>query len=436
MIRKIRHIRSRKITAGAARLQDGYDSKMDSTSVATWQLERFNALWSEWRKYVPYYSALVEEFRLPVKFRSWEEFRDIFPVMNRGHVQAAGERLHDQRFPADYWRKTGGSTAEPLQIPAWNSERELSAFTMWYARSWFGVAPPDSLFLLWGHSHLLGPGIFGKFNGLKRALQDYILGYTRWSAYDLTEAALRRAGDCLLERRSDWLLGYSVALDRFARVNRDRADQIRALNLKLAVGTAESFPFSDSARLVEEVLGCPVAMEYGAVETGVLAHQHQDGSGFRVMWQDHMIEREKDTSEILVTSLFSRACPLLRYRLGDRIEPIKDISVNIRFKRVSGRCNESITLSSGRLIHSEAFAHVVKESSEIRGFQIIQNGGGSLVFRYLALEPINPPLESELRRRLEKIDPELRDLEIVHTTKLEQTISGKTPMVLSMPDNF
>jgi hypothetical protein len=54
----------------------------------------------------------------------------------------------------------------------------------------------------------------------------------------------------------------------------------RGLGLRPVVGTAESFLAPESADLIEGLFGCPVGMEYRAVETGVLAHTHPDG-GFR-----------------------------------------------------------------------------------------------------------------------------------------------------------
>lgn len=430
MLSILRELRARRFTPGVRALARQYAELPGEEAVSAWQLERFNERWREWSEHVPYFATLAEGGRLPVRFGSWAEIREALPPMTRHDLRQAGSRLHDQRRPADYQRMTGGSTAEPLQLAAWNSERTVSAATMWYARSWFGIGPADSLFLLWGHSHLLGSGIQGKINGLKRSVQDRILGYTRWSAYDLSEEALRRAGDRLLARRPDWLLGYSVALDRFARANRDRTDRFRNLNLKLALATAESFPFPDSATIVSEVLGCPVAMEYGAVETGVIAHQHPDEAGFRVMWQDHVIECDEKSGELLLTSLFRRASPLVRYRLGDVIAPLPGVDPCLSFERVTGRCNDSVLLPDGRSIHSEAFSHVVKECPGVRGFQVYQRRDGVIIFNYVLSGAQDGRTTAEIRRRLSGIDPMLRDIELKQVGKLEQTIAGKTRAVL------
>ena len=52
-------------------------------------------------------------------------------------------------------------------------------------RSWWNIKPLDKMVSFWGHSHLFGDGILGKFNELKRKLKDYIVNIERLNAYDI-----------------------------------------------------------------------------------------------------------------------------------------------------------------------------------------------------------------------------------------------------------
>ena len=63
-----------------------------------------------------------------------------------------------------------------------------------------------------GHRHLFGSGLAGHLLRAKRHLYDQLVGYRRFSAYDLQPAALSRAADRLLAFRPDEVIGYSVAL--------------------------------------------------------------------------------------------------------------------------------------------------------------------------------------------------------------------------------
>ena len=434
MLTPLRQIRSRRYAPEVARLASFYARPASPAAIRAWQLEAFNAQWRRLRERVPYFRRLSAEAALPAEFTSWQEFKESVPAMDRGVVQGEGRALACDAPAPDYWCTTGGSTAEPLRVPAWNSERERAAAGIWYARSWFGVSPADRVFLIWGHSHLLGAGWRGRLNGAKRGLKDRVLGYHRHSAYDLSEPSLRRAARALLSFRPQYLIGYAAALDSFARANAGMRAAFRALNLKAAVATAESFPRADSKELISETLGCPVVMEYGAVETGPIAHQKADGT-YSVFWKDYFVEGRPSAlgpgyHEILLTSLYPRCLPLVRYRIGDLISADPDAADFAQeFREVVGRCNDFVELGGGAVVHSEAFTHAVKELPRITGYQVSQSTSGAVVLDYVSAEPLAEGEMAALRERLRRVNAELEAIGIRRVAALEQTVAGKTRRV-------
>lgn len=418
-----------------AREQDAfYERNWTPRQIRQWQLDAFNRQWEQLRLEVPYFRRMHNARRLPDAFATWDEFRVLMPTMDRKHIQTRLESLTRRCKSRSQWRSTGGSTAEPIRVPVWECESEIAAGDLWYARSWFDVSPDNRLFLIWGHSHLLGSGIMGWLNGTKRRVQDALLGYHRFSAYDLSEQRLEEAAEALLAFRPAYVLGYAVALDRFARVNQSRQAAFHRLSLKVAIATAESFPRPDSAEIVEEVLGCPVAMEYGAVETGPIAHQRPAGF-FEAFWRHHFVEgmaseHMPGASEVLITSLYPRCLPLVRYRIGDLIsgDP-NDDTFDQRFENVIGRCNDYVVLEGGTVIHSEAFSHSVKDCSQILNYQVVQGADRSIVLRYVAERPLDTVGLTEIRRRLGRIHPRLADIAVEHSHALETTVAGKVRRV-------
>ena len=356
------------------------------------------------------------------------------PYLERHIIQ---ERLHDfisDNKKADYFASTGGSTAEPIKVPCWSSESIVAKQNLLFARSWFGIYPFDKLFLIWGHSHLLGKGARGFINSYLRIIKDYLLGYKRFSAYDLSEAKLGEAADELINFKPEYIVSYSVALDRFARVNKDRKKEFHKLDLKAAIATAESFPRSNSEESISDILGCPVVMEYGAVETGLIAHHDLDHK-FRVFWKDYYIEGIKspelsDCYEIVVTSLYPRCLPLIRYKLGDLIISKSYDDMNLKFDKVIGRCNDFIELTDNSLIHSEAFTHVVKEFQKILGYQVIQLNKNKINLNYVSKDQLSNDEILGMREKLKKINPYLENIDINQVEKLEQTVAGKTKSII------
>jgi phenylacetate-CoA ligase len=267
-------------------------------------------------------------------------------------------------------------------------------------------------------------------------VKDYVLGYYRFSAYDLSEAAMRCAGDELLKFRPDYVIGYAVALDALERANANRAERFNDLGIKLIIGAAERFPRDDSRSRMAKTFGCPVAMEYGSVETSLIAHEHPSG-GYNVFWANYFIEAQPLSSnsslaKILVTSLFPRCFPLVRYDVGDEIvldAPAKlPLNSLRRFANVRGRCNDRVTLTDGTVVHSEAFTHAIRECADVTGYQIVvTDGRPTIYFTSLAPGKVNV---ADIRRRLSIVHHELAQLDVVHVPRLKQTMAGKTPMIV------
>lgn len=431
-------VRSRKYARSVEQRARAYAPTTDDEGRLRAQLEAWNREWQRLTTSVPYFKELSRERKLPPRFDSWQEFLDRMPPATRAVVRRRRAEMTSDERPPDFTRTTGGSTAEPVQLPAWSSEDLFTMYDRWLARSWYGVSPGSRLFLLWGHGHLMGGGIKGRLNALRRQLSDRLLGYYRFSAYDLRPEALREAARALIRFRPEYVVGYSVALDLFARANAELRDQLRAVGLKVVIGTAESFPSPDSAQLLEDLFGCAVAMEYGSVETQLIAHTRPSGC-YQVFWKSYFVEAERDTSasssapQVRVTSLYPRCFPLVRYELGDEIELCDDetnLAIGIgSFKRVRGRCNDHVLLRDGTVVHSEAFTHAVRSCGEISGYQVAQSGA-SLSINYTATENLTAEQLAEIRSRLARAHPQLAHVEIKRVERLRQTIAGKTRMVI------
>ncbi len=437
MMTLLPQLRARLYAQSLSQRAQAYVAPLGEKERMSAQLDLWNIEWQRLLASVPYYQRLRGELNLPDRFNCWEAFIDRVPVMTRASVQKNAEEMTSTEKAPDFWRMTGGSTAQPIQIPAWNEEEVYTKYDMWLGRSWYGVSPDSRLFLLWGHSHLLGTGITGWIKGRRRKLFDWLMGYCRFSAYDVRPEALRRAAGELVNFKPHYVIGYSVALDLFARANADLRDKLRSVGVKVVVGTVESFPASESAAMLEDLFGCPVAMEYGAVETGVMAHTHPEG-GYRLFWKSYFVEAERDDAApegltVLVTSLYPRCFPLVRYDLGDQIQtsdPKSGRAMGIAaFERVLGRCNAYAVLQGGVMVHSEAFSHAVRACPGITSYQVVQRGP-NVQLHYTSGQCLSEQALAPVRVRLEKLHPALAAVEMRKVDGLRQTIAGKTPMVI------
>lgn len=413
-----------------------YDRDWSPAEIRAWQLDQFNEQWQIIQQNVPYFARLARERSLPERFDSWMQFREELPVVNRDTVQEHGDALANTTSSPDFRRVTGGSTGEPVQIPAWSSEQKYEQRDYWYARDWYGITPADRLFLLWGHSHIFREGIQGRWDELKRGIKDWLLGYHRFSAYDLSESALREAADELLSVRPEYVIGYSEALDRLARMNKDRADKLRQLDLKAIIATAESFPRNDSADIIEDVFEVPVVMEYGTAETGPIAHQRPDGS-FQIFWRHYKVEGRQsesleNTYEIFITTLYPRCFPLVRYRVGDLIykDPNRK-SFNQKVSSIVGRSNDYIETQGGRRIHSIVFKHALEDLEEVKSYQVVSEHG-EIEVRCIFSSKVNKidKIKKKIKNRINNLKKGLGGILVTKKSELEKTKAGKVKKVI------
>lgn len=407
----------------------------DNDDVPGAQLRALNAAWSESLASSPWARGQRDRLALPDRFGSWEEFESRVPVQRKSDLRRdlAGVTVAPTNV---LWRSTGGTTAQPMRLPVFPSEVEVAALDIWLGRSRLGISASDRLFLIWGHSHIFGVGLKGAVARLRRRISDWALGYTRWNAYRLAPDDLDRAADALLRSGARYVIGYASALDRFARANQGRSAALHRLGLAAVIATAEGFPRADSREAVEACFGCPVVMEYGAVETGTIAYERPTG-GYDVFWAHHRLDMLDAGSagagrELAVTSLYPRALPLLRYAIGDLIQSPAGVDRGLtEFLAVAGRCNESVILPDGAVIHSEAFTHAIRDVPGVRAYQIVRRQAGGLPsIRYESEAPLTPILVQTLRQRMGRVHPLLSAVDTEWVIAIPPSIAGKHRMVI------
>lgn len=436
-------LRARSIRPLIDEAARSYTRPLDHDQRHAAMLDRLNAVWAKAIRHTPRYREMHEAGTVPERFGSLQEFADTVPPLTKQHMRGKMDKLCDERRATERYYTTGGSTGQPTSIPGWHAEQPFDLANRWLGRSFYGITPSDSLFLIWGHHHLLGSGWKGKAKGRIRSIKDALLGFTRFSAYDISEKRCEEAGRLILRRKPRYIIGYSSTLDLLARTQAHRASEFARLGLKATIATSEIYPSTDSQARITETFGCPAAMEYGTVETGVIAYTHPDG-GFHVFWRDHLFELGEPGPGggrvLRITSLYERKTPLIRYETGDEIMPFEGEPLlgPARIESVLGRVNSIITLSDGKAVHTSAISRTICNREDVRQYQIIDRPDGLALKIVAATDEAKPQILNHVRRNLTKLSPTLSDAPIEFVTKIQQTKAGKTPLVVqeSAPDEI
>ncbi|HWI19742.1 MAG TPA: hypothetical protein VNT81_18445 [Vicinamibacterales bacterium] len=404
-------------------------SERPDTTVAK-QLTALQSTWVEAVRDVPYYRSLVRDGRAPQSIRSWSDLHGI-PVLTRRILQErASEFLRDSGAPQSFM-KTAGSTGEPLKIGMNQAERDLMRIVKLAEWQSFGYTQSSRLFLIWGHGHLLGTGWRGRINHAKRKLTDAFLGYQRVDAYRLDRRSCEAYAEALIRFRPIGLISYGSALDLFARYTAGYRDRFRALGMQFVLSTAEAPPHSDTIARLEDLFGCPVVQEYGGAEFGQVAFK-RGSAPFEVYGDLNYVEAlppeagDAGVEPLLVTTLYDRYLPLIRYRVGDAASGVHRLSNGHvhAFDVMAGRINDVIEVSPGEYVHSVAVFHCVHQEPAVHGIQMVLSDTG-IEIRLVSNEAARVEMEDRIRRRLGQVHSALSSATFRYVEDLEPTRAGK-----------
>jgi phenylacetate-coenzyme A ligase PaaK-like adenylate-forming protein len=460
----------------------------DEASVAEMQLSKLRVVWRDAVADVPYYGRLVREGRAPAEIVTWDDFRAI-PELTREILQDRAEEFVRVSGPPDLTRMTGGSTGNPVKFGVWHSEDEVIRMLKLVLWTRTGYQLGDRIFLIWGHGHLFGTGWRRSWAYFHRKCKDAFLGYKRVDAYKLSRGWEDRYLNSMTKFAPAGLIGYSTILDQLVRSMPDKHELIAAMNLKFVMPSAEAAPRPDSFALLSKAFACPVIQEFAGLDFGQVAMKFgedpfevfaeynvlegqaearvagEEGtgsgneekpvvrcfgasvgrSGSRAQTESHEVAvnlssvhaergqrpevggRRLEVGEAaVVTALYRRYLPIIRYRQGDLIAGcIKMTHGHVQmFHSLSGRINDMFTLSDGTPVHSSVIFPAIQGERNVLNIQMIIDDSG-LSILLVAPSGRDEASEDRIRERLARVSPILEEASIKWVSDVETTRAGK-----------
>lgn len=405
------------------------DTYKTITDRVTYQIEQFNKVWKKAQLH-PFYKLWKEQYSLPTEITSLEELNS-FPILTKSIIQK-NKNLIFSNLTKYKTISTGGSTGEPTKFPCYQSELEIQYANAYVGRSWWKINPFDKIVLLWGHSHLFGSGLKGKINVLKRNVGDDLINTYRLSAYDLSEQSLLSYIEKIKMINPRVILGYTSAILELSKLILNNNITLTIDNLSCVIVTSETV-FSKDKELIERAFNVPVAIEYGMAECGVIAYSHPKDQSLHVLWESFIVQQSDE--QLLVSCLYDRAFPLIRYATGDNanIDLIQNSSVFF-IKSIYGRTNDLLELrllKNNMQVHSEIFTHIIKSLERVESFKIIQYKKSlSIVIKYIGemdIEAFKTNFFNQIIKEFPDIDKTQFCFEKVE--HIPKTIAGKTKWV-------
>jgi phenylacetate-CoA ligase len=205
--------------------------------------------------------------------------------------------------------------------------------------------------------------------------------------------------------------------------------------LKICIPTSETCT-ADDREILQKGFGVKVVNEYGCAEMDIIAFEDNDGDWIvsnenvfiEIVDDDNKPLPNGSTGKILLTTLYNRAIPLIRYEVGDlgALKPAKKGNFNL-LDNLSGRTNDFAVMPNGRKVPALTFYYVtktlIKEHLAVKEFIIKQTNLNVFVVEYVSEMEFDNEIKEIIQVAFDKyLEPNL----IVHFLKLDKVERGKT----------
>lgn len=299
--------------------------------------------------------------------------------------------------------------------------------------SWHGIESGRSL-----QARFYGIPL-GGLKYYKEKIKDCLAARIRFPVFDLSEAKLKKMLDEFRRHQFVYINGYTSSLVFFARHIIDQGLVLSEIcpSLKVAVTTSEVCDDIDR-QIMEKGFGIKVVNEYGAAELDLIAFQDKEGDwlmNYETLFIELLDEagnptRPGEEGRVVITSLYNRAMPFIRYELGDMAVSSERTKGPFRLlDKVVGRTNDIIVLPSGKKAAGLTFYYISKSLLEQGGitkeFIIKQTALDQFIFEYVAERELSEEEKTKVEKAMDKyLEPGLK-VTFEYKTVIQRTKAGK-----------
>ena len=265
----------------------------------------------------PYYERLFKEQRFDPENFSAADFQQL-PLLTKSIIRNSTAEILSREFVRDALgvHKTGGSTGVALTTYFDDAWRELRSADTLRADQWAGCLHGMKIASLWGN-----PPLPKNWKQRLRAL--LINRFIYLDTLDLNERSIGTFIARWRRERPEVLFGHSHSLYMLARYLLDK--QVRDLRPRGIISTSMMLLINER-RVIEAAFGCRVTDRYGSEEVSLIACECElhDGMHLNIEFLHIEFLRPDGTAAaageegaVVITDLFNRGMPFIRYRIED-----------------------------------------------------------------------------------------------------------------------
>ena len=374
-----------------------------------------------------FYQELIGSKTAP----KWEDL----PILNKQNLQKPlEERLSNGYSKKNiYLNKTSGSSGTPFIFAKDKYSHALTWASNIMRFGWFGID--------FNHSYQARfYGIPMDFVGYqKERFKDFLSRRFRFPVFDLSDKVLGKFLEKFKTKKFDYLNGYTSSIVLFAKFLEQKNIILKEIcpTLKACFVTSEML-FESDKKLLEKQFGIPIINEYGASELDLIAFENPQGE-WQVNSETLFVEILDENNQVLpygkegrivITSLFNKANPFIRYDIGDiGILDEKSTLQKPILKKLVGRTNDIAILPSGKKSPGLTFYYVTKsiieDDGNVKEFIIKQTQLNTFEIEYVSENELNTAQIQKIEEAITLyLEPNL-NFNFTRKKVLERTNRGK-----------
>lgn len=373
--------------------------------------------------------------------KTFENWNDL-PILNKKNLQKPLQERLSKGYSSKniYVNKTSGSSGDPFVFAKDNYSHAMTWASNIYRFGWYGIDFNTSY-------QARFYGIPLDFIGNKKErIKDFFGNRYRFSIFDLSDAVLEGFLQKFKSKKFDYINGYTSSIVLFAKFLKNKNIVLKTIcpTLKVCVVTSEML-FEEDKILMEKQFGIPVINEYGASELDLIAFENPEDE-WQVNSETLFVEILDDENNVLpygkegrivITSLFNKAHPFIRYDIGDIgiLDPKSTLKKPI-LKKLIGRTNDIALLPSGKKSPGLTFYYVTKsiieDDGNVKEFIIKQTKIDTFDIEYVSETVLNLEQIKKIEGAIALYLESGLSFTFIRKEKLERTNRGKLKQFKSM----
>lgn len=306
--------------------------------------------------------------------------------------------------------KTSGSSGDPFVFAKDKEAHAITWASIIYRFGWYGVNFNKSY-------QARFYGIPLDFMGYhKERLKDFLSKRYRFPIFDLSDKKLEEVLKHFKAKKFDYINGYTSSIILFGKYLKSQNIILKDVcpTLKVCMVTSEML-FEEDKILLEKHLGIPIVNEYGASELDLIAFENPQGNWqvnsetlfVEILDQNNKAVPNGVEGKIVITSLYNKAHPFIRYEIGDLgILDEKSTAKKPILKKLIGRTSDIAILPSGKKSPGLTFYYVTKsiieDDGNVKEFIVRQTKLDSFEIDYVSEIELNSNQIAEIEKAIGK----------------------------------